>query len=471
VGADVRSLAVEFDQEEARVERLRAETAARSSELKQIEKAGRKGGQHSLALKHQIDLLKLELDDAEKENRLRQRALRKFVLVRASGVDRQDGKFYLAEQMPPGAKSDGRKWRISRISDGRVRLVGGGEVVGEIPRGLPTVVFPKLDSDTLWLLLSSTFVITLVGFGEAISIGKAMAVKTGERIDPNRELIGQGLANIFGSLTQSYPVSGSFSRSAVNLAAGARTGMASVFTGVVVLATLLFFTPLLYHLPQAVLSAVIMMAVVGLFNVEAVRHIWQAQKHDGISAVVTFFATLAFAPHLDNGLLVGVGVCLILFLYRRMKPHVAILGRHPDGTLRDAKLHHLPTGSYVAAVRFDGSLYFANVSYFEDAILEAVAATPAAKYLLVVGDGINEIDASGEEVIRHLYQRLQEKRVSMVFSGLKHQVVTILQRTGLYAEMGERSFFRTEEAALDAVYKTAPDPSIDAEFRALSSLR
>lgn len=467
VDADVRTIAAEFDREEARITSLRTQIDDRSAELKRLEKVGRGGVQHGLALKHQIDLLKLEHQDAEKENRLRQRALRRFVLVRVLGTDGSDGRFHLVEQAPRGAKTDGRKWRISKVSHGQVRVVGGGEVVGDIPRGLPTVAFPKLDWDTVWLLLSSTFVITLVGFGEAISIGKAMAVKTGERIDPNQELVGQGLANILGSLTQSYPVSGSFSRSAVNLAACAKTGMSSVFTGLAVLITLLLFTPLLYHVPQAVLSAVIVMAVIGLFNVEAMKRIWQAQKHDGIAAAVTFAATLALAPHLDNGILVGAGLCLILYLYRQMKPRVAILGRHPDGTLRDAKLHHLPTGQYVAAVRFDGSLYFANMAYFEDAILEAVAAAPAAKYLLVVGDGINEIDASGEDVIRHLFRRLREEGVTLVFSGLKHQVMTVLQRTGLYAEMGEERFFRTEEMALEAMYRTAPDPSIDAEFRAL----
>jgi SulP family sulfate permease len=467
VGADVRGIAEELDREEARVSGLSAEIAARSAELKRLEKAGRGGDQHGLAVKHQIELLKLELHDAEQENRLRRRALRKFVLVRVVAPNGGDGKFYLAEQVPPGTKTDSRKWRISRISSGQAKLVGGGEVVGDIPRGLPTVALPALDWDAVRLLISSTFVITMVGFMEAVSIGKAMAVKTGERIDPNKELIGQGLANIVGSLTQAYPVSGSFSRSAVNLSAGAKTGMSSVFTGTVVLITLLFFTPLLYHLPQAVLSAVIMMAVIGLFNFEAMKHIWQAQTHDGIAAVATFLATLALAPHLDTGILVGAGLCLILYLYRRMKPRVAVLGRHPDGTLRDAKLHHLPTGQYVAAVRFDGSLYFANVSYFEDAILEAVADTPTAKYLLVVGDGINEIDASGEEVIRHLFRRLKEEGVTMVLSGLKHQVVTVLERTGLYAEMGEQSFFRTEEMAIEAIYKTAPDASIDAEFRAL----
>ena len=135
-----------------------------------------------------------------------------------------------------------------------------------------------------------------------------MATRTRQHIDPNQELIGQGLANITGSFTQSFPVSGSFSRSAVNLNAGATSGRASVFTWLLVLATLMFLTPLLYHLPQAVLAAIILMAVINLINFDAMRHAWQAHRHDGIAAAATFIATLGFAPHLDAGILAGAGL-------------------------------------------------------------------------------------------------------------------------------------------------------------------
>ena len=258
----------------------------------------------------------------------------------------------------------------------------------QVPQGLPEFKMPHLTWDGFMSVLSAAIVISLVGFMEAISIAKAMAAKTKDRIDPNQELVGQGLANIVGSFSQSYPVSGSFSRSAVNLNAGAKTGMSSVFTALIVLVALLFLTPLLYHLPQAVLGAIIIMAVVGLVNFEAVKHAWQASRHDGAAAIVTFVATLAFAPHLDNGIMVGAGLALGLYLYRTMSPRVAVLGRFNDGTLRDIKIYpDLPTSKHVVAVRFDGQLYFANVSYFEDMILETMASHPTAKYVLVVGDG------------------------------------------------------------------------------------
>jgi SulP family sulfate permease len=234
---------------------------------------------------------------------------------------------------------------------------------------------------------------------------------------------------------------------------GAKTGMASVYTAALVLLTLLFLTPLLYHLPQAVLAAVIMMAVIGLVNFKAVKHAWHAHKHDGVAAVVTFAATLAFAPHLDKGIMAGAGLAIILYLYRTMTPRVAILGRYKDGTLRDISVHKdLPTDENIIVLRFDGSLYFANVPFFEDAILEAAANKPNAKFLLVVGDGINQLDASGEEVIHHLVERLRSIGMTMVFSGLKKQVIDVMRHTGLFDLITQSNIFANEEQAFEAIY-------------------
>lgn len=330
----------------------------------------------------------------------------------------------------------------------------GGKVVGEIPSGLPKLAIPYIDWDLAAELITSAIIISLVGFIEAISIAKAIAAKTKDRVDPNQELIGQGLANIAGSLSQAYPSSGSFSRSAVNLNAGALTGMSSVFTGAIVLIFLLFLTPLLYHLPESTLAAVIMMAVIGLINFKAIKQAWEAGKHDGIAAIVTFVATLAFAPHLDKGILVGTGLAVGLFLYRTMQPQVVLLGCYQDGALRDLDVHpSLPTDERIIAMRFDGQLYFANVSFFEDTILAAVADHPSAKYVLVLGDGINQLDASGEEVLRHLVDRLAANGITIVLSGLKRQVLQVLHRTHLTNIVGCENIFPTEDVALDAIYE------------------
>ena len=339
----------------------------------------------------------------------------------------------------------------------------GGKVVGIIPEGLPNLEVPLFSIDLAITLLPSAIVIALVGFMEAISIAKAMAAQTKDHIDPNQELIGQGLGNIAGSFTQAYPASGSFSRSAVNLNAGALTGFSSVVTAIIVVITLLFLTPMLYHLPQAVLAAVIMLAVFGLINFKAVKHAWQANKHDGIASIVTFIATLGFAPHLDQGILLGAGLAIGLYLYRTMSPRIAFLGRFEDGTLRDISVHtELPVDEKVVAVRFDGSLYFANVSYFEEAILAAAANHQEAKFILVVGDGINLLDASGEEVLHHLVQRLHDNGVTLVFSGLKRQILKVMIKTNLIELIGKQNIHATADQALEAIYQQL-DAAADGE--------
>jgi SulP family sulfate permease len=459
--AEANALLVEYARTDERIKDIGDQIVAKSGELQALQKAGGEHGREDATLNYELELLKLQIKDREDENRRRNRAIRSIVFERAKVSDGGAPRFHAVGRVPPGVATEGTRWRIVRPGK-TSKLAGGGEVVGRIPEGLPRFGLPKISWDMIGSLLSAALVISLVGFMEAISIAKAIAAKTKQRIDPNQELIGQGLANIVGSLTQAFPVSGSFSRSAVNINAGAATGMSSVFTGLLVLLTLLFLTPLLYHLPQAVLAAVIIMAVIGLINVAAVKHAWQANRHDGIAAVVTFLATLGFAPHLDNGILVGAGLAIGLYLYRTMSPRVAILGRYHDGTLRDAKVNSLPASDVVTAVRFDGRLYFANVSYFEDAILEAVAANPKAPFLLIVADGVNEMDASGEEVVHHIVDRLRGNGVTVVFSGLKKQVIDVMRATGLFDVITQANIFATADQALTAIYARAGHAEADA---------
>ncbi len=317
----------------------------------------------------------------------------------------------------------------------------GGAVVGAIPVGLPAVVVPSLDLHALSLLLTAAVTIGLIGFMEAMSIAKAMAARTRQRLDANQELVGQGLSNIVAGMFAAYPVSGSFSRSAVNLNAGAVTGFASIVTGLVVAVTLLWLTPLLYHLPQATLAAVIIMAVINLIKIKPVIHAWKAEPADGVVAVVTFALTLAWAPHLDYGIVSGVGLSLGLYVFRTMRPRFAVLSRHIDGTLRDIKIHHLPTSPKIAVVRFDGSLYFANAGYFETKILSVVADNPELEFIIVDGEGINQLDATGEEVLHHLSERLRDQGIVLMVARMKKQFMDTIRRTGLIDVIGNELFF------------------------------
>jgi len=462
---EVALLAAEFMNTEKRIAVLNGHIAQHVAELKLIKQQD-SNGQRIAAVRYEIELLQLELGNAENENRKNSRSLRKFIFEQVTGEDGQP-RLYLTGAVPAGAKSDGHRWRIGKVHQGQLKLIGGGEVVGAIPAGLPELALPDFSWAAVSALFSSALVIALVGFMEAISIAKAMAAKTRDRIDPNQELVGQGLANLLGSFSQSFPVSGSFSRSAVNLNSGAKTGLSNVYVGLFVLLTLLFLTPMLYHLPQAVLAAVIMMAVVGLINFKAMRHAWHTHKHDGIAAGVTFVATLASAPHLDNGIMVGAGLAIVLYLYRTMTPRVAILGRYHDGTLRDVNVNNLPRSERVVAIRYDGSLYFANVSYFEDTILEAVSASPRSSHLLIVSDGINQLDASGDEVIHHVVERLRANGIRVVFSGLKKQVLEVMRQSGLFEYIGQDNIYADEEQALVVIYAEVRLRDPDAPCRLL----
>ncbi len=326
----------------------------------------------------------------------------------------------------------------------------GGRVVGAVPEGLPTLAIPHADWTATEALLPAGFVIALISFMEAMSSAKVIAIKTRRPWDENRELVAQGLAKVAAAFSQSMPVSGSFSRSALNLATGAKTGLASVISACAVLLTLLFFTGLLYHLPKPVLAAIIMMAVVGLINWRAIQHAWRANRDDGIAAVVTFVATLGFAPNIQNGIIAGIMLSLGMLLYRLMRPRVAILGERRDGVLRDAQHFGLPPlHPQLGAIRFDGALRFMNASYFEDALLKLERDNPRLRYVLVKGSGINDLDASGVECLLNLVDRFRRNGIVLTFSGLKKQVQDVMDRTGLTQAIGAENIFSTDDCALE----------------------
>ena len=371
--------------------------------------------------------------------------------------DRQGSarRYYLDQAMPAEANVTDKVWRVTAVSqDGAVEMHAGGRVVGVVPKGLPTLKAPTIEWSTILQLFVSAIAIGLIGFMEAISIAKAMAAKTRQHLDANQELIGQGLSNITGSFFQSYAVSGSFSRSAVNIGAGAITGFSSVVTSAVVVITLLWLTPLLYHLPQATLAAVIMMAVIGLVNIKALRRTWKVQRNDGVVAITTFILTLVFAPHLEWAIVIGVLLSLGMVLYRTMRPRVAELSRHPDGSLRDAYAYGLKTCEQICVLRFEGSLYFANISFFEDKVMQAMAEKPELRYFIVDGVSINNVDSTGAEMLEAVTERLYEAGVQVLFSRVKQQAMRILKRGGFIERVGEERFFRNNELALDAIYET-----------------
>lgn len=325
----------------------------------------------------------------------------------------------------------------------------GGRVVGEIPTGLPSVSLPPLDWAATVKLLPASFVIALISFMEAMSSAKVISIRTRAPWNENRELIAQGLAKIAAAFCHSMPVSGSFSRSALNLALSARTAFASVVSALCVLLTLLFFTSLLFHLPKAVLAAIIMMAVIGLVDLAAIRNAWRASRDDGTAAIATFVATLAFAPNIQNGIVAGMMLSLGLLLYRMTRPRVASLTLLEDGTLVEAGRDAAAVvHAGVCAMRFDGALRFVNVSFFEDALMRQERAHPEVAFILVKSSGINAIDASGIEVLKNLVRRFRANGITLAFSGLKTQVRDVMDRTGLTHDIGGENFFISDREAI-----------------------
>ena len=409
-------------------------------------------------LEHQMELLNLNIKDLKEKSQVYRNRLRAMDF---KTFEDNDGKlrFFIKAELPPNKKSDGRIWRLKvgnqSFDETAITFVGGGSVVGKIPKGLPVFSLPRIDFKVMLTLFPMAAIISLLGFMEAISIAKAMAAKTGQRLDPNQELIGQGLANIIGSIGKGYPVSGSFSRSAVNIQAGAVTGMSSVFAGGVVVIALLFLTPLLYYLPQSVLAAIIMMAVVSLINVPGFVHIWQAQKYDGVTAIVSFICTLVFAPHLDKGIMIGVVLSLGLYLFRNMRPDMALLSKYTDGAYRNAARFDLEQCKHIAVIRFNGSLFFSNVNYLEEKILEEVSTRLELRYILIVGNSINELDASGEEMLSLLVSRLRESGHDVFISGLNDSVLDVMKRTHLYEKIGEDHLFRNVDKAIEKIHEPA----------------
>jgi MFS superfamily sulfate permease-like transporter len=423
------------------------------------EERARKGEGHGgksidlINLENEVEILTARLSAAKLHSESLRFALRnmKFEAV----VDSGNYFFYDKADIPSGVETDGNTWRLSvgnkELDASNLKITGGGAIVGKIPEGLPTFAIPNLTVKTFLKLLPTAIIISLLGFMEAIAIAKAMAAQTGQKLDPNQELIGQGLANIFGSIGSSYSVSGSFSRSAVNLQAGAVSGISSVVTSVMVVITLLFFTPLLYHLPQAVLAAVIMMAVIGLVNVKGFVHSWKAQWYDGAISVLSFLVTLYFAPHLDKGIMVGVILSMAIFLYKSMRPVVASLSMNQEKVLKSSEFYRLKGCRHISVVQFDGALFFANASYLDEQVLKFRNEQPSLRYILLDSRGINDMDASGEEALDLLVQGVRSAGLGFAMCGVKGQIISVMERTGLYDKIGKENIYADSRAAVSAI--------------------
>ena len=297
-------------------------------------------------------------------------------------------------------------------------------IVKDIPSGLPSFSFPEMDISQMKELLPIALTLVMVGYLETISIGKSLEAKQDEyKLRPNQELIALGLSNIIGSWFKAYPSTSSFSRSAINQESGATTGMASLVSVVMVLLTLLFLTPLFYHLPKTVLAAIIIVAVFGLVNIKEAIFLWKANNLDFWLLVVTFFSTLLFG--IEYGIMIGVGLSLIILIFRTSRPYVAELGKVPESDFyrNRERFNEVILDDEVLVFRFDAQLFYANASYFIETLeLMVEEKGPRLKLIVLDAESINRVDSTGVEMLKERIRFYHKKNILFYFAGVKGPV-------------------------------------------------
>ena len=321
----------------------------------------------------------------------------------------------------------------------------GVKIVGEVPQSLPPLTLPSFSPTLLGQLLLPAFLISIIGFVESISVAQTLAAKKRQRIDPDQELIGLGAANIGASLTGGFPVTGGFSRSVVNFDAGAETPAAGAFTAVGLAIAALALTPLIYFLPKATLAATIIVAVLSLVDFSILKRSWGYSKADFSAVLATIVITLAFG--VEAGVSSGVGLSILLHLYKSSKPHVAEVGQVP-GTehFRNILRHDVITDPHIVSLRVDESLYFANARFLEDTIQNRVAGDKNIRHVILQCSAVNEIDLSALESLEAINERLREMDVKLHLSEVKGPVMDRLKRAHFLSDMTGRVFLSQFDA-------------------------
>ena len=324
----------------------------------------------------------------------------------------------------------------------------GVRTVGAVPAGLPLPRLPEAPLAAILDLLPIALTIAFVGFMESVAVARSLAAKDGERIDADRELAGLGLANVAAGLLAAFPVTGGFSRSAVNHQAGARSGLASVVSALLVAVTLLALTPLFRDLPQAALAALVIVAVAGLIDTAEPRHLWRVRRSDAVTLAVTFLATLLIG--VEPGILIGVGFSLAVFVWRSAFPHVAVMGRlDAQGVWRNVTRYpDVRISQQLVVLRPDASLYFANATYLRDVVERALAERAEAAGLVLDLSAVNDVDAVGLGALDQLMAELDQRGLEVHLAGMKGPVRDVAARAGWTERHAGRAFHLSIDQAV-----------------------
>jgi len=324
-------------------------------------------------------------------------------------------------------------------------------IVGEVPSGLPALKVPSLDSG-IWLdLLPIAVTIAFIGFMESIAVAKAIQSRHRDyKIDSNQEFLAIGSANIGAAFMQSFPVAGGFSRTAVNDQAGAKSGMASIISAVIVMLTLLFLTSLFYYLPKAILAAVIMVAVFGLIDIKEAFDLWKTHRKDFWMLVATFLATLSMG--IEYGILIGVLLSIGMMVFETSRPHVAILGKVPKMPFyrNINRFEIIKEREDLLIFRFDARLYFANVTFFKELMDRHIERKgQKLKAIIINSESISAIDSSAIHALRELSQDCRTRGIEVFFTGVRGPVRDVMERGHLVAQFGVNNFFMNVHEAVE----------------------
>ena len=327
-------------------------------------------------------------------------------------------------------------------------------IVGHIPKGLPEIKFPEITLNTFFELFIPALLISIVGYVETVSIAQTLAAKRREKIEHNQELIALGLSNFGSGLSGGFPVTGGFARSVVNFDAGAKTPAAGAFTAIGIAFSTLFLTSLLFYLPKATLAATIIIAVLSLVDFKSVIKVFSYSKTDGLAMVSTIVVTLCFG--VEIGIVSGVVLSLIMFLYRTSRPHIAKVGQVP-GTehYRNEDRHIVISSNKVICLRIDESLYFPNARFLEDTIYKFIINNKNAKHIIIMCSAVNYIDSSALESLEFVNSRLNEAGVKLHLSEVKGPVMDQLKKTNFLDELTGEVFLTNFQAFLKLEPKMA----------------
>lgn len=332
----------------------------------------------------------------------------------------------------------------------------GVKVIKDVPGGLPSFGIPQVEGSALIALLPIALTISFVGFMESIAVAKAIQAKhKNYEIVPNQELIGLGIANIIGSFFKGFPVTGGFSRTAVNDQAGAKTGLASIISALLIIITLLFLTEYFYYLPNAVLGAIIIVAVYGLIDFKEAKHLWAHDKKDFWVFSITAIGTLALG--IEEGILIGVVLSLTMLIYKVSYPHIAELGRVPGSeeyrnVERFDELHVNPE---ILIVRFDAQLYFANINSLKQFIEKKLGEREGIKHIILDCSSITSLDSSSVHAIREIADQLHENEQEFYLSHVRGPIRDILKDNGVMNVKNIQHFYLSNrEAVKDIKYKS-----------------